>query len=183
MTTSIDGAQRVQVKLYGQGAPLDGEVLIPVWHRWIREHRVTDDTLVDVADYAHVAQGPGIALIAHGADFFYDEGEGRPGLLVFRKRAFEGDLRARLKDTFERVLQAKRWLEEEPELKASFGTDEVLVRVLDRLYAPNDDASFEALVPIVREVAESVLGFAVDVARAGTPKGPLSVRVKRAADA
>ncbi len=179
--TTIDQAARLQVKLYEEGARLDPEALVPVWHRWIAERRVVDDTLVDVADYGHVKDGPGIALIGHGADFFYDEGEGRPGLLVFRKRAFEGDLRARLRDAFERVLCARGWLE--ADLGARFGTDEVLVRVLDRLHAPNDDATFEALAPIVREIAEEVLGHPVEVTRAGTPKGPLSARVSRLARA
>jgi hypothetical protein len=183
MSTTIEHAERVQVKLYGEGAKLSEEALVPVWHRWISERRVEDDTLIDVADYGHVKDGPGIALIGHGADFFYDEGEGRPGLLIFRKRAFEGDLRARLEDAFTRVLRAKSWLEAEPGLGARFGLDEVLVRILDRLHAPNDDATFEALAPIVRDVAEKVLGHAVEVSRAGTPKGPLSARVRRAAEA
>lgn len=183
MSTTIDHAQRVQVKLYGEGTPISGEALVPVWHRWIADRRVEDDTLVDVADYAHVKDGPGIALIGHGTDLFYDEGEGRPGLLVFRKRAFEGDLRARLEDAFTRVLRARTWLEAEPSLGARFGAEEVLVRILDRLHAPNDDAAFDALVPIVREVAEKVLGHAVDITRAGTPKGPLSARVRRAIEA
>ncbi|MCB9599568.1 MAG: hypothetical protein H6720_04305 [Sandaracinus sp.] len=183
MSQTIDHASRVQVKLYEDGTKLDTEALIPVWHRWIAERRLQDETLVDVADYGHVKDGPGIALIGHGTDLFYDEGEGRPGLLLFRKRAFEGDLRARLRDAFERVLQAQTWLEAEDSLSVRFGRREVLVRILDRLHAPNDDAAFEALAPIVREVAEEVLGHAVEVSRAGTPKGPLSARVRRAADA
>ena len=42
--------------------------------------------MIDVANYAHVPKGPGVALIGHGTDYFIDEGEGRLGLLYNRKR-------------------------------------------------------------------------------------------------
>ena len=35
------------------------ETFIPVFHRWIKDRVLADDTLVDVANYAHVPQAPG----------------------------------------------------------------------------------------------------------------------------
>ncbi|MBX3250366.1 MAG: hypothetical protein KF901_24540 [Myxococcales bacterium] len=178
---TITHAERLQVKLYASATPPAGEDLVPVFHRWIREHVVDDDTLIDVVDYGHVKDGPGVALIGHGADYFYDESEGRKGLLFFRKRALEGDLRGRLQDAFTRTLEGAARLEGEGALDVAFGRDEVLVRILDRLHAPNDDASYAALEPLVREVAEAALGGAVTLERVGAgTKGPLSVRVRRA---
>ena len=40
-----------------------------------------DELLIDVTDYTHVWRGPGILLVGHGVDLYYDLGEDRPGLL------------------------------------------------------------------------------------------------------
>ena len=125
MTETLRDAERVQVKLFAEGEapkPLD---LIPVFHRWIQDDVVKDELLVDVADYSHVPQGPGVLLVGHGADWYYDQGEGRPGLLFSRKRAFEGDLRARLRDAFRQALEAAKRLQDDPTTGLRFGTSEL----------------------------------------------------------
>ena len=81
-------AHKLQLKLFADAQPGRSlEDFIPVFHRWIKDRVLTDDTLVDVANYAHVPEGPGVVLIGHGADYFMDEGGGRLGLLFNRKRA------------------------------------------------------------------------------------------------
>ncbi|HJK90661.1 MAG TPA: hypothetical protein RMH85_11900 [Polyangiaceae bacterium LLY-WYZ-15_(1-7)] len=178
MTETLRDAERVQVKLFAEGEapkPLD---LIPVFHRWIQDDVVKDELLVDVADYSHVPQGPGVLLVGHGADWYYDQGEGRPGLLFSRKRAFEGDLRARLRDAFRQALEAAKRLQDDPTTGLRFGTSELLVRVPDRLHAPNTDAAFTALAPLVAEVAGELFGGEVKVERADSGRGgPLAARV------
>lgn len=62
--------------------------VIPVFHRWITQ-RVLDEVLVDVADYRHVFQGPGITLVGHESTYHLDEQNGELGLVCFRKRAFD----------------------------------------------------------------------------------------------
>jgi len=53
-------AHKLQLKLFAEPqAGLALEAFIPVFHRWIKERVLTDDTLVDVANYAHVPEGPG----------------------------------------------------------------------------------------------------------------------------
>ena len=82
-------AHKLQLKIYltpESARAVDLEDLIPVFHRWIKQ-RLLPELTIDVANYRHVPQGPGVVLIGHGSDYFMDEGEGRPGLLHNRKRA------------------------------------------------------------------------------------------------
>ncbi|MCS7047943.1 MAG: hypothetical protein NZ483_01440, partial [Verrucomicrobiae bacterium] len=60
---------------------------IPVFHGWIQRQALPGHLLIDVHDYSHVYQGPGILLVAHEANISIDQSEGRPGLLYLRKRA------------------------------------------------------------------------------------------------
>jgi hypothetical protein len=63
---------------------------IPVFHGWIQRQALPGHLLIDVHDYSHVHQGPGILLVAHEANLSVDESEGRRGLVYLRKQP--GDL-------------------------------------------------------------------------------------------
>jgi hypothetical protein len=81
--------QKLELKSYltpESARLLDAETPIPVLHQWIKQ-RARPELMIDVASYQPVPQGPGVVLIGHGADYVFDEGEGRPGLLHNRKRA------------------------------------------------------------------------------------------------
>ena len=81
--------QRIKVKYFVQEpAAVDLPAFIPVFHHWIQEHRV-EGLLIDVADYKHMQNGPGIVLIGHEADYALDLAGGRPGLIYDRKRQWE----------------------------------------------------------------------------------------------
>ncbi|MBY0396577.1 MAG: hypothetical protein K2X91_08940, partial [Thermoleophilia bacterium] len=85
-TTTVADAVRIGVKLYAEDpAAVRPDRFIPVFHGWIQRGAVPG-LLIDVADYAHVPQGPGVMLIGHEADHAIDLGEGRPGVLYQRKR-------------------------------------------------------------------------------------------------
>ncbi|MEM1413811.1 MAG: hypothetical protein AAGH15_02880 [Myxococcota bacterium] len=181
MSTSLAGAERVQVKLFAAPGAPESAALIPVFHEWISRDLLGDEELlIDVADYSHVEDGPGVVLVGHGADWSYDEEQGRRGLLFFRKRAFEGSLQHRLEDALRRALAAAGILARDPRLPSlAFDARELLVRVPDRLRAPNDDASFTALVPMIVDAVHAVLGtdVGVGVRREDVGKGPLTARV------
>jgi len=153
--TDIQYAARVEVKLFASKPAADPLDLVPIFHRWIREDKVPGELLIDVADYTHVWQGPGVLLVGHGVDLYYDLGENRPGLLFARKRALVGDLKTRLVDALKRALSACKELERDG---LEFQATEVLVRVPDRLHAPNDDDTFTAFVPVLEEAAREVYG-------------------------
>jgi hypothetical protein len=160
---------------------VDVEQFIPIFHSWIQQQKVSDHLLLDVADYKHVPQGPGVILIAHEADFGLDLVEDRPGLLYIRKRGWSGDLREQLRTVFRQGLKGARLIEGEPALAGSlsFHTQEAQLTILDRLQAPNTAETFAAVRGEIEAVlAEIHPGAAVTVALASEDRRhPFSVRI------
>ena len=89
---------KFQVKVYTKAGDIELEKLVPVFHEWIRAKKIPNELLIDVADYAHVPQGPGVVLIGHQSDYYLDVADDRPGLLYSRKRGFDGDFQAGIDD-------------------------------------------------------------------------------------
>ena len=177
---------RLSVKFFvADPASVKLEEIVPVFHRWIQEQVLERagvlGTLVDVADYKHVVDGPGVLLIGHEADTSIDLGGGRPGLLRTEKRG-GGSLADRLAALFRGALKACRALEAEPALggRIRFRGDEAVVAVLDRLRAPNESATLEALRGELEAVARRLHGAApVSLEPAGgDARGPFAVRLR-----
>ena len=123
---------------------------IPVFHGWIQQQKIADHLLIDVHDYSHVHNGPGILLVAHEGNFSVDQEGGRLGLFYYRKQPLQGGLEANLKSALQTVLQACKLLESEPKLDGlKFDTKEILVLANDRLLAPNDGAARAKIEPII----------------------------------
>lgn len=168
---------KFQVKLYAGADDVDLETLIPVFHEWIRLKKIDDELLIDVADYAHVPQGPGVVLIGHQSDYYLDLADDRPGLLYSRKRGFEGDLETGIADAFGRALRACQLLEEEDRLDLRFRTDEAVFRIQDRLAAPNDGSTLAALRPALESVTQTLFGEGVTFEQVGAPRDPFTLRL------
>jgi hypothetical protein len=172
-------SEKLQIKFFAKQNPaFEVEAIVPVFHRLIREHAF-DELLIDVADYKHVKHGPGIALIGDANDYFLDEGEGRPGLLFSRKRHGAGP-DGRLREGLSRALRACTLLEAAPELggKLTFATDEILIRLPDRLNAPNDDQSFAEVQTETAALVEKLYGPGATITRGPGAPEALSLRVK-----
>jgi hypothetical protein len=142
--TPIPG--RISIKFYAINADnLKLDALIPVFHRWIQTHAVKG-RLLDVADYKHVVDGPGIILIGHEGDYAFDLSEGRPGLLYTRKRDLPETLPDILSEIFRLALAAARTLESEESLGGlKFDYSEAKITFLDRLNVPNTAESFATI--------------------------------------
>lgn len=124
---------------------IDLSAIVPIFQRWIQEHAV-EGTLIDVIDYKHVHQGPGIVLIGHEGDYGLDLGEGRPGLLYIRKQDGEQTLKEQLQSVFRHALGACQQLEAEKALEGlSFDCSEAKISFLDRLHTPNRPKTFDAI--------------------------------------
>jgi hypothetical protein len=175
-------ATKFQVKLYTRTGEIELEKLVPVFHEWIRAKKIPDELLIDVADYAHVPQGPGVVLIGHQSDYYLDVADDRPGLLYSRKRGFDGDFQAGIDDAFRRALEACRLLEEESGLGFEFATDEVLFRVQDRLNAPNEDATYDAYKPALEQASTAFFGAPPSLERLGDQREAFAVRISTGAD-
>jgi len=177
-------AHKLQLKIYATPASakvVAPEALIPVFHRWIKD-KALPELIIDVANYGHVPEGPGVVLIGHGADYFMDDGEGRLGLLHNRKRSGP-PAGERLGDLARRTLHAAALLEKEPSLggKLAFATNELLFRINDRLAAPNTDATFASLKAELEALGQQLFAGAFELQRVGGPKELFGARFKTAA--
>jgi hypothetical protein len=135
--------QHVNVKLFARGAGgLKLGALIPVFQSWI-EKQSGDELLLDIADYSHVHDGPGVILIGHQGDYSVDNTDGRLGVRYNRKTLLDGSNQERLTQATRAALSAFVRLEAEPRLegKLLFGGREIEVFINDRLLAPNTEAT------------------------------------------
>ena len=125
---------KLDLKLFASPAPdLTTEQVIPVFQRFIRD-RALPDILIDVADYGHVPDGPGVLLIGHEHHYSFDLTGGEVGLLVSRRRGPDRGL-----DTlFRLALKAARLLETDEALagRLRFPGDRLELRINDRLVRP-----------------------------------------------
>jgi hypothetical protein len=179
-------AHKLQLKLYVQpesAKAVKPEAFVPVFHRFIKD-RVLPELVIDVANYDHVPEGPGVVLIGHGSDYFMDEGEGRLGLLHNRKRAGlpEGE---RLSDLARRTLHVASLLEKDASLggKLKFATGELLFKINDRLAGPNTDATFAAVKGELEALGKQLFAGPVELTRVGGPKELFAVRISQAGGA
>jgi hypothetical protein len=173
---SPDSVQHINVKIFvrDESAFVVADA-VPVFHRWIRES-ACPEMLIDVADYAHVAAGPGLLLIGHEANYSFDEREKRLGLLYNRKAPLEGTFQTRLEQAHRAALDACDRLEKEPEFqgKLHFDRDALEVFVNDRLLAPNSEETWTALRP---QLEEFFPGAAIE--RSGEARDLFRVKVSR----
>ncbi len=83
---------------------------IPLFHKWIQDKSILDHLLIDVADYSHVLDGPGIMLVAHEGHFSLDQEGMHPGMMYMRKMSMEGDFSERFIKVFSIALEGVRLL-------------------------------------------------------------------------
>lgn len=173
-------AEKLQLKIFAladTAKSVEPEAFIPVFHRWIKEHTLPE-LLIDVANYAHVPEGPGVVLIGHGSDYFADYGGGRLGLLHNRKRCGPAP-GERLTDLARRTLYAASLLERDAAFagKVRFATHELLFRINDRLAAPNGEATFALVRGELEGLAHSLYGSRFELGPVGGPKDLFAVRL------
>ena len=169
---------KIQVKLFSS---LNADALeyVPIFHRWIRNHEL-DELLIDVVDYSHIKHGPDVVLIGHAADYAIDRAMGKLGLLYTQKRRPNAPDNPWLA-AFKRALHACVLLQREsaPTTPLAFRTDEIMLRVADRLLAPNTDVTFDRLQPEISGSLRALFGTtAFSLARSGSPRELFSVEVR-----
>jgi hypothetical protein len=172
-------AQQLSVKLYAEdpdSVELAG--FIPIFHRWIQESRLPDRLLIDVADYRHVADGPGVVLIAHEAHYSLDREHGPLGLACTRRRDQPGPLDEKLVGGFRDALVACRHLEEDPARPIRFRTDRARVAILSRRFAPAE-AAWETARPALEAFAARLYpGLPVRLQPSHDTRAPFAVELE-----
>ena len=137
--------QHINVKLFVNDAEkIDLEAVIPVFHRWIQE-QIFDELLLDVANYSHVPDGPGVVLIGHEADYALDNTDGKLGVRYNRKAPMAGKNQDRLVQATRAALNA--FLRLEQDFKVYFNKREIEIVVHDRLLVPNTEETRRAAQP------------------------------------
>jgi hypothetical protein len=175
--------QHVNIKFIVQNP--DGvhlERLIPIFHRWI-EGQIFEELLLDVADYQHVHEGPGVVLIGYQADYSVDNTDGRLGVRYNRKAITEGSNQDRLMQATRAALTACQRLEAEPNLdgKLRINGRDLEIFVNDRLDAPNTDASRQAVQrELAAFLAKLFRGSEYSLLHNGDPRRLFGLSVKAA---
>ncbi|HVN38833.1 MAG TPA: hypothetical protein VMW19_11765 [Myxococcota bacterium] len=175
--------KRIAVKFFAAPDPaaaVDLHPFLGIFHRFIQKG-VLPGLLLDVADYAHVPEGPGVILIGHDVDYGIDLAGGRTGLLTTRKRLESTPVGVSLIDTLRRSLAALAALAAEPESKLRFATQFFHLDLLDRLAAPNDEAGFAAARDAIAPALDQLYGAgAWKASRASDSdlRKPLALRVE-----
>ena len=174
--------QRVSVKFFSDPDPgaLELHPFIGIFHAFIQD-KTLPGLLIDVADYAHVPDGPGVMLIGHDVDYAIDCSGGRTGLLTVRKRCGDATLADSLRDALRMGLTAMYAIHQSVDTNVLFSTGSFEVQVIDRLAAANDDAGFAAAKSAVEPVLRELFGdIDVEVSRANSDdrRKSLSLGVK-----
>ncbi len=126
--------QKVGIKIPLQG-DVDGDNVMKAMSSWIRDDRL-EGTLIDVADYSHMKNGPGIVLVAHEFIISIDEQDGYIGLRVAHRLNSDKKLNVRLMECIETLRQGARNLSSD--LEADLDGTTVELFASDRLNA-NDE--------------------------------------------
>jgi hypothetical protein len=141
-------SSRISIKLFANESGVKLEDFVPVFHSWIQTRAIPDHLLIDVANYVHVHNGPGIVLVSHEANYSLDTRGGRLGLTYQRKQPIPGTFAERLRVVYQAAQHAASLLEG----KLSFRDKEIELRLSDRLLAPNSAATFEKIKPDLLKV-------------------------------
>jgi len=133
------------------------EKIISIFHEWIQKDIIPEHLTIDVTDYKHIPDGPGIMLITHEGNISIDFENNQVGLLYMRKQPL-------CKTQLENIIKIKsilnflvNELENYKDLKGKLKFKENYKIILnDRLYFPNNDSSKEILISIIEKVFQGM---------------------------
>lgn len=172
---------RFSIKLFIENpAAVDREKIVLAFHHWIQQQSLSGHLLIDVASYDHVPDGPTVVLVSHEANITLDRTDGRLGLIYQRKRPLPGELSDRLAAVLTSTLEACSKLETDPDLAGSvkFKTDELVLKILDKLHAPNEPATLDEIRPALSEVFEKVFDGPVNIEQKLDSVRPFELHVR-----
>ena len=136
----------------------DIESFVPLFHNWIQEDRIPNHIMVDVANYKHIPDGPGIMLIAHEGHFSLDFEENDLGLLYMRKTPL-GD---NISETLSSIQQILDFAVELIKIDSAIGqkiefSEQYQLISNDRYEFPNDAESEQKLLQVASGVFNNAI--------------------------
>ena len=148
-------------------ADVDPALFIEIFHEWIRLKKLKG-VLIDVADYRHVTNGPGIMLISHETNYAMDQHNGQLGVYAQRKLGEGETHKDRIVDLARAAAQFGSLLEADARVagKITIEGGKFHYMANDRLHAPNTDETFaEIQADLTSAAAELYPGQTVSVTR------------------
>ena len=141
------------------------EDILPIFQRWIQEHTI-EGMLIDVIDYKHVPDGPGIVLIADEFDLAYDLADGEIGLYYMCASASCPIRWSGLCAS----SSATRWRPRAPWKRKRQGTSVIdfnsaKISFLDRIHYRNEPEIFETVRGSLTETLSEIMGANVLISR------------------
>ena len=154
---SMDNLQRINVKIYTPSPPgTKLEPFLDILNRW----KEADTEWLDIADYLHLEDGPGVVLFGKQRFISFDRNLGQTGVLYAHRYGLEGDLKTRLQTVLSNALSAAKKMVSDskcPE-EISVRVDHLEFSINDRLQAPNTAKTHQKLGTLIRDVGEEQLG-------------------------
>ena len=110
-----------------------------------------------------------------------DETGGRVGMFYKKRRGEPEAAAGALAEALRHAIAGARLVESHAD-GVAFATDQVVVGFEDRLAAPNDSATFEALTPELTLLAERLFGDGATVTQVGDDRAPFRARLAGASE-
>lgn len=174
--------EHARIKIFIEGElNVNLEKVAETFHGWVAQQTLPE-LLIDVVDYRHVPQGPGIVLVGHEADYGLDNIGDRYGLIYNRKNALDCSNEDKLLQAAKSAAKVCSLLEAEFE-SLRFSRSEFELTINDRAIAPNTGETKAACEPIFSDFITNKLGvadFTVDYDR--EPRATFGATVKLSAD-
>ncbi len=169
---NLNDLQNYCIKFFAtSGDDLADETYIEIFQDWIRKQEL-DEILIDIADYRHVPEGPGMMLVCHELNYSMDRSEGPLGLMAQRKRPHGDSLENRLRLTLKSCAAFMSLLEKDERATGlQFDAGSFVFLSNDRLRLPNTDDAFGQIAPILEKVAGEVLGSDIQLERVSNHSG------------
>ncbi|MEL6319348.1 MAG: hypothetical protein AAFQ57_01685 [Cyanobacteria bacterium J06626_14] len=175
-------SDRFAVKFFTRSEPdIDDAAFIDIFHEWIRLKRL-NHVMLDVADYRHVPEGPGIMLVTHEVNYAMDRNNGQFGLYAQRKLGDESTLQERVLELVKSTAQFGTLLEAESSLEGKLKLEGGMFHYIanDRLNLPNTEDAFNGIKGDLEAIAAEVYpGKAVSITRLeNDPRARLTAVIK-----
>ncbi len=147
---------RVDVKLFvSNPESVEWSDYTEIFTRWRDED---PERWLDIADYLHMHEGPGLLLVGKAIHVSIDNRHGRPGLLYSRREPSDGTTSERIAQALKETLELAAALEREDGIGIRFGTESVDIIANDRVRFPNIGQAAEAVRGDVSDAVLEVFG-------------------------
>lgn len=128
--------QKVVIKVPVSAGALDLNAIGAEFTKWIQNSSLPG-VLIDVADYSHMFEGPGVILVAHEYIFSLDQQDGFNGLKVAYRLNSDEPLAQRFKQGLDLVRSGIALLKQ-ANIEIEFSEDQCWLGVADRLNETSD---------------------------------------------